>query len=343
MKAIYWILNQLNNDDEVLSAVETANILVQYRTISLIVLGKKVDNDINVSPKISIIYLDIDIENDELNNFFKINRNNLMIRINELTTRNDLIISTSYLSSYIVPKGRRFLYYYLGNMNSFLSFKEMMRRRKLRNPDNYIFSSQELKTKLEKNKKYRGSYQIYPTNNYYSVLSLNKKNVISCIINDVKDIKVTIEFLNKLEIKKNKYQCNIYTNLEKKYFNDLDYSNNIKIFNEYNLIDVLKESDLLMYFERYYSHSLLITKALSMSIPLISYKNDLLDDSFSIIINPKNIDESINECNILLNKDKRLEKYKQESFNHYYRYTKNIVTAKWLDILEIEDKLLSKE
>ncbi len=74
MKAIYWILNQLNNDDEVLSAVETANILVQYRSISLIVLGKKKENDINISSKISIIYLDIDIENDELNSFFRANR-----------------------------------------------------------------------------------------------------------------------------------------------------------------------------------------------------------------------------------------------------------------------------
>ena len=343
MKAIYWIINQLNNSDEVLSAVETANILVQYRTVSLIVLGKKEENDINISPKISIIYLDIDIENDELNNFFKSNRQGLMTRINELTTRNDLIISTSYLSSYIVPKGRRFLYYYLGNKDSFLSFKEKMRRRKLRNPDNYIFSSLELKTKLENSSKYRGSYQIYPTNNYYSVLSLNKKNVISCIINDENDVKLTVNFLNKLDIKKNKYQCKIYTSLNKKHFNDLDYSNNIKMYDEYNLIEVLKESDLLIYFEKYYSHSLLITKSLSMSVPLISYKNDLLDESFSIIINPKNIEESINECNILLSKDKRLEKYKQESFNHYYRYTKNIVTAKWLDILEIEDNLIYKE
>ena len=40
MKEIYWIINQLNNTDEVLSAIETANILVQYRSISLIVLGK---------------------------------------------------------------------------------------------------------------------------------------------------------------------------------------------------------------------------------------------------------------------------------------------------------------
>lgn len=343
MKEIYWIINQLNNKDEVLSAIETANILVQYRSISLIILGKKVENDINISSKISIIYLDIDIENDELNNFFKTNRKGLMTRIKELTTKNDLIISTSYISSYIVPKGRRFLYYYLGNMESFLSFKEKMKRRKLRNPDNYIFSSLELKQKLEKNKKYRGSYQIYPTNNYYSVLSLNKKNVISCIIDDNSNVNILIQFLNKLELKKNKYQCNIYTKLDKKYFNDIDYSNNIKLLNDYNLVDILKESDLLIYFDNYYSHSLLVTKSLSMSVPLICFKNEAVDDSNSIIIDKKNIEEAINETNILLNKDKRLEKIKQEAFNHFYRFTKNIVTAKWLDILEIEDNLIYKE
>lgn len=343
MKEIYWIINQLNNTDEVLSAIETANILVQYRSISLIVLGKKEENDINISSKISIIYLDIDIENDELNSFFRANRKGLMTRINELTTKNDLIISTSYISSYIVPKGRRFLYYYLGNKESFLSFKEKMRRRKLRNPDNYIFSSLELKNKLEKSSKYRGSYQIYPTNNYYSVLSLNKKNVISCIINNNKDVNIAIEFLNKLEIKKNKYQCNIYTNLDKSCFNNLDYSNNIKLFKEYDLVEILKASDLLMYFDNYYSHSLLVTKSLSMSVPLICYKNEAVDETYSIIIDKKNVEESVKEANILLNKDKRLEKFKQESFNHFYRFAKNIVTAKWLDILEIEDNLIYKE
>ena len=117
MKKIYWIVNQLNIDDASISAIEIANRLVQYRSVSIIVLGSNLNIDSNVSGKIDIIYLDIDKKNYELDNlssYFKANKKELKEKISELTTKNDIIISTSFLSSYIVPKGRRFLYYYLG-------------------------------------------------------------------------------------------------------------------------------------------------------------------------------------------------------------------------------------
>ena len=57
MKKIYWIVNQLNIDDASISAIEIANRLVQYRSVSIIVLGSNLNVDSNVSGKIDIIYL----------------------------------------------------------------------------------------------------------------------------------------------------------------------------------------------------------------------------------------------------------------------------------------------
>jgi hypothetical protein len=348
MKKIYWIINQLNISDSAIYAVEIANKLVQYRSISIIVLGKN-NNLSNVSGKIDIIYLDIDdkeIINDKLTSYFKANKLKLKDRISELTTKNDIIISTSYLSSYIVPKGRRFLYYYDKTKDIFLSFKSKLERKKYRNPDNYIFSSIELKKALEKKKKYHGSYQIYPSSILYPALDFKLNNTISYIYNESENYLLPLEIIN--ELKDLKIKLNYYSNLK---VNDsiLSYikSNGLtKIVNilEYeDIIDVFKNSDIYINLNKNNALPLNIIDAMSQGRIIISYNNEAVDESMSIIINEKNIVESTNEIKELFIKQKRLEKYKQQSFNLSFRYNKEMVIAKWLDILEIEDNLIHKE
>ena len=85
---------------------------------------------------------------------------------------------------------------------------------------------------------------------------------------------------------------------------------------------------------------LIIIEALTQSVPIISYKNEIVDDNNAIIIDSENY---INELKDLFMKQKRLEKYKQNALNYSYRFSKNAIIAKWLDILEIEDNLGAKE
>ena len=339
MKKIYFVLNQLEKVDSVINVAEVSNKLVQYRSISFIVLGKQIDFDININGKIDISYLNIDVDkNDNLNNEIKNKRKELMENISNLTTRNDIIISTSYLSSYIIPKGRRFLYYYLGNLDSFLSFKEKLKRMKLRNPDNYIFSSMDLKKKLDNKKKYRGSYQIYPLNQLFPTYDIkNKNNIISIIDNDINHLSFAIDIANKLKNSGLKLTLNIYTDNI-----DVKGNNFINVIREYDIQNILKTSDLLMYLDNYYAIPLILIEAMSQSVPIICYKNEIVDESMAIIID-KNIDELITGIKDLFIKQKRLEKYKNNIYNNYYNFSNNVILAKWLDILEIEDNLSYKE
>ena len=348
MKKIYFVLNQITSIDPVINVAEISNKLVQYRSISFIVIGKEIENNININGKIDVNYLNINIDNNDiLNKEIKSKRKELMNNISSLTTKNDIIISTSYLSSYIIPKGRRFLYYYLGNMDSFLSFKEKIKRNKLRNPDNYIFSSMGLKKKLDDKKKYRGSYQIYPINQLYPTYDLsNKNNTISLIDDDLNNILFSIELANKLKNNNVKFNLNIYTTNDNKLIKEekkKNNLNNIKIYNEYEIQNVLKSSDLLLYLSTYYAIPLLLIEAMSQSTPLICYKNEATDESIFIIINNKNIEETINEIKEIFIKQKRLEKFKNNIYNNYYNYSNDLIVAKWLDILEIEDNLSYKE
>jgi len=351
MKKIYWIINQFNNNDAAISCVEIANKLVQYRGISLIVLGKE-NNDINynVSGKIDIIYLNIDdnyILDDKLNNYFKKNKKNLMDKISELTTKNDLIVSTSFLTSYIVPKGRRFLYYYSKIKEEFLSFKNKLMMRKYRKPDNYIFVSELLKKAIEKKKKYFGAYQIYPCASSYSYQDLSLKNNTISFINEYEDtnnILKVLEIVNKLKSTGIKFKFNLYgKSFDKsidKYIKENSLLNTVNVINEYELIDAIRKSDLIININQKDAMPLIIIEALTQSVPIISYKNEIVDDNNAIIIDSENY---INELKDLFMKQKRLEKYKQNALNYSYRFSKNAIIAKWLDILEIEDNLGAKE
>ena len=352
MKKIYWIVNQLNIDDASISAIEIANRLVQYRSVSIIVLGSNLNVDSNVSGKIDIIYLDIDNKNYELDNlssYFKTNKKELKERISELTTKNDIIISTSFLSSYIVPKGRRFLYYYLGNKEAFLSFKEKQKRKKHRVPDNFIFTSEKLKESLDKKKKYRGSYQIFPCSTLYPLLDLNSyNNTISYVYSNGDDYLLPINLAIKLKENGINYKFNYYANDEiLKKINGIIVENGlnkiINRINEYELSNVFKQCDLFISVDKKNSIPLLVVEAFSQGKPIIGFNNEATGEGNSIIIDLKNINNTISEVKELFVKQKRLEKFKQNAFNSAFRYSKDMIVAKWLDILEIEDNLIHKE
>ena len=352
MKKIYWIINQFNNNDAAISCVEIANKLVQYRGISLIVL-KKLDNSINynVSGKIDVISLNIEdkyIVDDKLNSYFKKNKKILMDKISELTTKNDLLISSSFLSSYIVPKGRRFLYYYTGTKNDFLSFKNKLLRNKHRTPDNYIFTSELLKKAVEKKKRYFGAYQIYPSATSYQYLDLtSKNNTISFIgsFDNYNNPLKALEVIKKIKESGLKFTFNMYGSgiLEDKikaYIKENSLINNVNLISDYELVDAIRKSDLIINTNNNDALPLIIIEALTQSVPVLSYKNELTDDSHSIIIDSENYILEIKE---LFTKTKRLEKFKQNALNYSYRFSKNVIIAKWLDILEIEDNLGAKE
>ena len=351
MKKIYWIINQFNNDDASISAIEIANRLVQYRSISIIVLGPNLNINSNVSGKIDIIYFDIDekyYKDDILTSYFKSNKNVLKDKISELTTKNDIIISTSYLSSYIVPKGRRFLYYYIGKKESFFKFKEKQRRNKLRNPDNYIITSLELKEVLDKKKKYRGAYQIYPCSTLYQSLDLSLYNTISYLYNNGDDYNLPIDIINSLKengcIIKLKYYANeeIINKIKHNIIGN-GLTKYVELISEYEINDVYKKCDLFIDINKKSSISLFMIESLSQGKPLISYKNEILGESNSIIIDNKNLNNTSMEIKDIFNKQKKLEKYKQSAFNLSLKFSKEMIIAKWLDILEIEDNLVHKE
>lgn len=352
MKKLYWIINQLNNDDSSISQIEIASKLVQYRSISLIVLGSKEDSILNVSGKIDIIYLDIDkkyYEDDILTSYFKANKNKLKNRISELTTKNDIIISTSYLSSYIVPKGRRFLYYYLGTKDSFLKITEKIRRRSYRTPDNYIFSSVTLKEFLDKKKKYRGSYQLYPCQSLYPSLDLSPKNNKMMYVYQNKDnYLLPLIILNKLKELGINSTLDYYANDEiiskvKGYVVENGLTKQVNFISEFEMQSAFKQVDFVIYINNKNAIPLFIIEALSQSKIVICNKNEAIDEGTSITIDEKNISSTILELKDLINKSKRLEKYKQNSFNYSFRYSKDMIIAKWLDVLDNEDNLLHKE
>ena len=347
MKKIYWIINQLNSSDSAIYALEMANKLVQYRSNSIIVLGKKEDDSFNVSGKIDLIYLNIDnneLVNDKLTAYFKSNKHTLRDKISELTTKNDLIISTSFLSSYIVPKGRRFLYYYDKKKELFLSFKSKLERKKYRTPDNYIFSSIELKKALEKKKKYNGSYQIYPASNLYPSLDFKLNNTISYIYNENDNYLLPLEIIKELKDIKINYYCNdTIKNKISSFIKSNNLFDKVNVFDTYELTNLYKNTDMMIVLNTNVAIPLVIVDSISQGKPIISYNNEAIDESMSIIINEKNLNLTISELKELFVKQKRLEKYKQQAFNLSFKYSKDMILAKWLDILEIEDNLIHKE
>ncbi len=330
MKRIVFVVDKVNNDNK-LSMIDTLNKLSKYRTILLIILTEEMELDI--SSKIESFYLGYDI------NSFKKNKKEIIDKISSITTKNDCLIYISNNISYLIPKERLVLLEYFNNSKDFLSCKQKKINKKF---DNFIFFDNQERNKIIKNKKYKGSFLVYPSNRFYPRYDTLMKNNIIFINNEYENPMLALNYILKLKEKYKDFYFIMYGLKYEGKIKDFILENNLEkkvLFKyEYEKIDAYKDADILFITDTINAKPVNAIEAISQSIVILSYKKiDDITEKASIIIDNKNIEESINSLKDLYIKNKRLENYKNQAFNESLKYRDDIIISKWLDILSILD------
>jgi len=330
MKRIVFVVDKVNNDNK-LSMIDTLNKLSKYRTILLIILTEEMELDI--SSKIESFYLGYDI------NSFKKNKKEIIDKISSITTKNDCLIYISNNISYLIPKERLVLLEYFNNSKDFLSCKQKKINKKF---DNFIFFDNQERNKIIKNKKYKGSFLVYPSNRFYPRYDTLKKNNIIFINNEYENPMLALNYILKLKEKYKDFYFIMYGLKYEGKIKDFILENNLEkkvLFKyEYEKIDAYKDADIIFITDTINAKPVNAIEAISQSIVILSYKKiDDITEKASIIIDNKNIEESINSLKDLYIKNKRLENYKNQAFNESLKYRDDIIISKWLDILSILD------
>ncbi len=330
MKRIVFVVDKVNNDNK-LSMIDTLNKLSKYRTILLIILTEEMELDI--SSKIESFYLGYDI------NSFKKNKKEIIDKISSITTKNDCLIYISNNISYLIPKERLVLLEYFNNSNDFLSCKQKKINKKF---DNFIFFDNQERNKIIKNKKYKGSFLVYPSNRFYPRYDTLMKNNIIFINNEYENPMLALNYILKLKEKYKDFYFIMYGLKYEGKIKDFILENNLEkkvLFKyEYEKIDAYKDADILFITDTINAKPVNAIEAISQSIVILSYKKiDDITEKASIIIDNKNIEESINSLKDLYIKNKRLESYKNQAVNESLKYRDDIIISKWLDILSILD------
>ena len=330
MKRIVFVVDKVNNDNK-LSMIDTLNKLSKYRTILLIILTEEMELDI--SSKIESFYLGYDI------NSFKKNKKEIIDKISSITTKNDCLIYISNNISYLIPKERLVLLEYFNNSKDFLSCKQKKINKKF---DNFIFFDNQERNKIIKNKKYKGSFLVYPSNRFYPRYDTIMKNNIIFINNEYENPMLALNYILKLKEKYKDFYFIMYGLKYEGKIKDFILENNLEkkvLFKyEYEKIDAYKDADIIFITDTINAKPVNAIEAISQSIVILSYKKiDDITEKASIIIDNKNIEESINSLKDLYIKNKRLESYKNQAFNESLKYRDDIIISKWLDILSILD------
>ena len=332
MKRIVFIVDEVNNDNK-LSMIDTINKLSKYRLLSLIILTQEMDLDI--SSKIELYHLDYNI------NDIKKNKKEIIDKISSLTTKNDILIYMSNDISYLIPKQRMTILEYYKSSKSFLSFKQ---KRINKGFDYFIFFDNIERNKIIK--KYKGSFLVYPSNRYYPKFDVNQKNNFIFINNEYEDPMKALKFISFLNNKNIhfimygiKYEGKI-----KDYILENSLEKIVEEKYEYDKLDAYKNADILFVTDMINIKPVSAIEALSQSLVILTYRKiDDISEKASIIIDNKNINETINEIKDLYIKNKKLEKYKTQAFNESLKYSNEVIIAKWLDILSILDNSTYKQ
>ena len=333
MKRIVFIVDEINNDNK-LSMIDTINKLSKYRLLSLIVLTKEIE--IDLSSKVELFYLNYDSCD------FKKNKKEIIDKIASLTTKNDILIYMSNNISYLVPKQRMVLLEYYNDSKSFLCFKQKRINKRF---DNFIFFDNIERNKIIKNKKYKGSFLVYPSNKYYPKFDVNQKNNIIYIHNEYENPIKALSFVSMLNKNLHFIMYGIkYEGKIKDYILENNLEKRVELIYEYERLDAYKNADILISTDNINTKPISIIEAISQSIVILSFKKiDDISEKASIIIDNKNLNEAINSVNDLYIKNKKLERYKTQAFNEALKYSNEIIIAKWLDILSILDNSTYKQ
>ena len=374
MKKIYWFLQQL----EYFGGTETATIslcneLIKYYDITLIVTARKIINPpYKIDKKIKIIYLNnekISRVDEKIVKFckdfhyfkaFLLSINSIIFSIfskykyrryiKNITTNDDILITSSLDNYLIIPRCRKYLYHYHFNSKFYFSFNERFMSLFYHKPYKYIFLNKTIynditsKIKRIKNKSIyiENIIKLEPT---YNINYYNNNLIFIGRYADQKDPLFLIKSLYELKKLNVNFKMNFYgegklLSKMKELIKELDLNKEIAINGESNDIkSILSDKDLLLLTSDYEGMPLVINEANSQSVPVFStYFGDstidaILDNTGVIIYNKDPKEYALKLKELLLNKDKLME-YRKNSYLNSLKYSKENIVNKRLELLK---------
>ena len=378
MKKIYWFLRQTNHlaGTEIVT-LDIINKLSKFRDITLVVMASEnKDINFNISNRVEIKYFNIpykvaciDEHLTKVKGFRKIidsisgslfwinKRFKYRKIIKEMTTKNDILIFSSFDNYLFAPKGRRCLFHFHFNAKFFRNPGIAMGRLFHRKPDKYIFLTEATKKVIEKKTKYKDTYQVHnPIRfmQYYDIEPKNKEIIFIGRYANQKDPILALKIMN--EIKKKGFKCHLSMfgsgDLYKK-MNNYVKKNELESFVTINnptsdILSEIRKSDLLLVTSKFEGYHLGIVECNSQSVPVVTTNwgdavfEVVSDEVSGYVMENRKPEVFADKIIEILSKPKLLEKLKKNAFNHSYTFSDDVIVSKWLDILQNEDDANSK-
>lgn len=378
MKKIYWFLRQTNHlAGTEMVTLDIINKLSKFRDITLVVMASEnKDINFNISNRVDIKYFNIPykiacidehlaktkgfrkIIDSISGSLFWINKRFKYRKIvKEMTTKNDILIFSSFDNYLFAPKGRRCLFHFHFNAKFFRNPGIAMGRMFHRRPDKYIFLTEATKKIIEKKTKYKDNYQVHnPIRfmQYYNTDFKNKEIIFIGRYTNQKDPLLALKVMKA--IKDKNFKCHLSM------FGSGDLLSKMEKFIKKNqlesyvtinsptkdIINEIRKSDLLLSTSKFEGLPLTIVEANSQSVPIVSSNwgdavYEVINDEISgYVIEKRNPELFADKIIEILSKPKLLEKLKKNAFNHSYTFSDDVIVSKWLDILQNEDNANSK-
>ncbi len=380
MKKIYWFIQRVKHmGGAERVTVDIVNKLSTFRDICLIVVGEEhKDYPLDVSPNVEVKYLNIPYQYtnlDEHVGFLKKQHKHIKASldflkgvtywffrkgkfkklISSMTTKDDILIFSSYDNYLMAPKDRRCLFHFHFNASFFFSIMATTGRWWHRRPDKYIFLTETTKDVVEKKRKaYKDSYMVYnpirfprkENNEYY-----NNELLFLARYAKQKNPMLAVKVMKELKDMNCKCHLSMYGNgfLLKditKYVDDNNLSDYVTINPETkDALSKIRESDMLLLTSVFEGLPLVIIEANSQSVPVIS--SNWGDAAKEVVIDGENgymIDSVDPKAYALKIKEvfddkEKLMALKKKSFESSARFSDEAIVAKWKEILEKEDNI----
>ena len=378
MKKIYWAIQQTEHlAGTELVTINIINRLINYRDITLIVTGKKTNNDLKLDKRVKVVYLNVPYKYTNLSEylsnlanrhryfhmivsffkgvfymFFKKYKYRKMIL--DMTTKDDLLIFSSYDNYLFAPFFRRVYFHFHFNAKYFRNLGITLGRIWHRKPNKYIFLTETTKSVIEKK-------TIYKNNEYvYNPIRFERKENYEWHNNEIlflaryanqKNPLLAVKVARELKNLNVCFHLSMYGNGHMysrliEYVDKWDLHDVVKVHKETkDVLTILNNTDLLLITSRYEGLPLSIIEANSQSVPVISSNwgdavYEIVNDGENgfVVKTKKPLDYALKIKEVLESKERLLE-LKKKTYANSERFSDKNIVDKWLKILEEEDKI----
>lgn len=372
MNKIYWAIQQTEHlAGTELVTINIINRLIDYRDITLIVTGKKTNNELNLDPRVNVFYLNVPYKYTNLNeylanlanrhryfhmifSFFKgiffmfFKKGKYRKIISNMTTKDDLLIFSSYDNYLFAPRDRRCLFHFHFNAKYFRSFGITLSRIWHRKPDRYIFLTNTTKKTIEKKTFYKNNVAIYNPIRFKREEHFEKHNNEILFLaryanqkNPILAIKVARE-LKKMGVNFHLSMYgngHFYTRLIE-YVDKWDLHDVVNVHKETkDVLNILHNTDLLLITSRYEGLPLSIIEANSQSVPVVSSNwGDAVDEIVEngengYVIKSKDPKKYALKIKEIFDSDENLINLKKKTYKNSERFSDKNIIDRWLKLL----------